>query len=1383
MSTTPRPTRGRTLRLAVGSSAVAALAAAALSATPAVAATTATAASTPHAPQGRQALRDAGRKAAATARKGGAAVSPSLLEPRAKGSGNASDRLQGLPTRGPVQVMLELDDAPAVSVYRSTLPHGGGAARSAAVRQTRVIKAAQAQVERAFGRSATKARTLYRTHAAYAGVAVVTDASRLPALAALPGVKAIHRLTPKSYRNSTTVPMIGAGQVWSGSPGNTGQGVRIGIIDTGVDYTHKNFGGAGTTAAYDTAHQHEADAVSWPQGAVVGGYDFAGDAYYPNPTLDNGQPNPDYQPNPSPDANPLDCEGHGSHVAGTAAGRGVTAAGDTFAGPWVAGMSPSDFRIGPGVAPQASIYALKVFGCDGSTNVVAEALDWAADPNGDGDVSDHLDVVNMSLGGDFASPDDPDAVASNNLSAIGTIVVAAAGNAGDVSDVSGSPGNAARVIGVAASDDPVDVLDGLKVEAPAGLETTANAEGAVDNVFAAMESSAYDWATKPGVTDAPVATIGTWGADPAATNSDGCDPLSTADAAAVAGKVLLTEWNDASFRCGSAKRADNAEAAGAVGVLYGEDLVRFSAGFLGNATLPAMGITSKGTQAIKGALDGGTEVRVTMTHAAHNSVQLSTPSAKDQIADFSSRGFGTAHNLKPDVSAPGVSVFSTDVGTGDNGLAESGTSMATPHVAGVAALVRKAHPTWSVEQVKAAIMNTAGADVKLGSTVVGPARAGAGRVQVDRAVATPTLAYVKDDAGVVSLSWGDVAVSRDTTLSKTLRIVNTGTTARSYTLSYKGVVTSPGVRVSFSPSSLSLAAGRSADVRVSVSIDASALARTIDPTMNDEGGLRSYFTDFSGRVEVVTSGVAGAARVPLYVAPRPASTIKSPVAVGVSGSSVQTGTMTSTGSDVYQGGDLGDPTNYASAVSAFELQGTSPRRPDCSPTVVIACTPFADDRAGDLRYVGFATDAQSIGADNPFAPADANATMAYFGISTWGPWRTPASYAEYDVYLDTDPAQAGPELAVYNTRLGATSDTMVSALVDLSTGCLVDVVAGPDADGDGCPDTGDGAGLQLLNGLPGQYDTGLFHSDSLFLPVSLAAIGKYLPGGRSGSTATGTPSSHRISYWVQAGTVESGDTDRIGSSSSPLSVDVVSPALSAVGDAGYPTLNTDAAVADAALTVRRDLSTLAADKPLGLLTLHHLNANGTKAQVTAVRTASSVRLTVNDDNYRYGGHPTFTATVSPSSATGTVTFKEGSRRLATVAVTNGKAVFRASGQTRGTHYVRAYYNGSSSVMPSYSGLVRVYVRALTTSVRLTSSSYDYRYGGRPTATATVSSSATGWVTFKNGSRVLATARVVGGRAVAKLPVLSRGRHSVRAYYSGDGGYAPSYSSLVYVTVR
>ena len=97
----------------------------------------------------------------------------------------------------------------------------------------------------------------------------------------------------------------------------------------------------------------------------------------------------------------MDCGGHGSHVAGTVGGSGVRSDGTPFPGPYDGNVPFSSLRIGPGVAPKASLYALRVFGCSGSTGLVTQALEWAIDPNKDGDFSDHLDVVNMSLGSEF----------------------------------------------------------------------------------------------------------------------------------------------------------------------------------------------------------------------------------------------------------------------------------------------------------------------------------------------------------------------------------------------------------------------------------------------------------------------------------------------------------------------------------------------------------------------------------------------------------------------------------------------------------------------------------------------------------------------------------------------------------------------------------------------------------------------------------------------------------------------------------------------------------------------------------------------------------------------------------------------------------------------
>src|SRR6185369_8513030 len=105
-------------------------------------------------------------------------------------------------------------------------------------------------------------------------------------------------------------------------------------------------------------------------------------------------------------------------VAGTAAGSGVKANGTTFTGPYDAATigATSDWLVGPGVAPRADLYAVRVFGCTGATNVVVDAIEWAVDND--------MDVINMSLGSAFGASDDPSAEASTNAAKAGVVVVA-----------------------------------------------------------------------------------------------------------------------------------------------------------------------------------------------------------------------------------------------------------------------------------------------------------------------------------------------------------------------------------------------------------------------------------------------------------------------------------------------------------------------------------------------------------------------------------------------------------------------------------------------------------------------------------------------------------------------------------------------------------------------------------------------------------------------------------------------------------------------------------------------------------------------------------------------------------------------------------------------
>jgi subtilisin family serine protease len=321
----------------------------------------------------------------------------------------------------------------------------------------------------------------------------------------------------------------------------------------------------------------------------------------------------------------------------------------------------------------------------------------------------------------------------------------------------------------------------------------------------------------------------------------------------------------------------------AIGAIYGSDVNFFSAGVTGDAVIPAMVTVNQATTAIRTQLEAAPaiEVRATMTNERRNSLTIVNAGNVDKLAGFSSRGVGIAGAVKPDVAAPGVTTFSVAIGTGNEGIAESGTSMASPHVAGEAALVRGAHSGYSVEEVKAAIMNTATQDVFVGPThtgaVYGPERVGSGRVKVDQAVATNTLAYVKDDPGSVSVSFGPVAVTAATTvLTKTVKVVNMRpTSSASYTISYQAAHPTPGVTYTFSPTQMNIPAGGSMDVKVMATITRSALRAVTDPTTSPDplgfGLERSYRTDASGRMVLTPAGVTtgSALRVPVWSAPRP----------------------------------------------------------------------------------------------------------------------------------------------------------------------------------------------------------------------------------------------------------------------------------------------------------------------------------------------------------------------------------------------------------------------------------------------------------------------------------------------------------------------------------
>jgi subtilisin family serine protease len=1062
-------------------------------------------------------------------------------------SGAKPHALAGVPASGGYGFLLKLQAEPTMRVYNATLSQGRSAARTAAKDELATVRAAESRVIAALP---SGSHVLYQTHAVLAGVGVYTDVANLPALRRISGVAAVYPIAPKKPSLSYSVLLQQAPQVWT-AYGDLGASSSIAIIDTGVDYTQADLGGPGTTAAYQTALANDSSAPSYPDpNKMLGGYDFAGDTYNPDPT------DPAYQPVPHPDPNPLDCDGHGTHVAGIAAGYGENPDGTTFTGDYTTLPStPASyqalFRIGPGMAPKAKLYAYKVFGCAGSTDLITAAIDKAADPNGDGSPSDHVAVINMSLGADFASPQDADAVAANAASQLGISVVAAAGNAGDLYDDAGAPGDAARVISVANSVDAYSQIDTLH----------ASVNSVAQN-YGAQRSVAYDWAGKPDLSGSVVKLTDT-------SNLDGCDPISQN----LTGKIVFLEWtdDDATRRCGSAARSQNAKSAGAIGAILGEDQETFSAGITGSADIPVVQVVKSAADAIRAALNASHPVSATGTSAS-DFPQL-IPGNDDEVSVSSSRGIGDAGNVKPDVAAVGTSVFSAAMGTGNQGISFTGTSMASPMVAGLSALVRTQHPGWNPEEVKADIMNTADQDLWTGANHTGtryaPNRVGAGRIDAKAALDNLVLAYVGADQGAVSASFGTIAVSAPTTLTKTIDVVNTSGSSAAYGVTYQPLTQVPGATYSVSPSSVTLAGGQTKTVTLTLTINPSQLTKPIDPTVGrTQGGIpRDYVADASGRV-LLTSAGKPTLRVPVYAAPRPAATMTQPSSLELPKGKIQAAKLPLSGGGLNQGSGLNSIT---SLVAGFELQATSGALPNCGGALTTGCIHASDERAADLKYVGATSDAPELEAlgQNPLGSSG----LEYFAITTQGSWRTPASADEYDIYIDST-GDGKPDYALFNTRLPGT-DVFASALYNLTTDRVDDA--------------------EPIDDRLGNTDAAVFGSDTLVMPVAISAL--------SGISSTHSRLTYGIVTWSSfspdpVDTVGVHITGNSVSLDGTLTTDLLKPGVAVYGSftgIGSPLLYRDSP--GTMLHVRSDAAAYGADHGKGALIVHFQNAAGNKAQV------------------------------------------------------------------------------------------------------------------------------------------------------------------------------------------
>ena len=1130
-----------------------------------------------------------------------------------------------LPETGEFNVMIELFDTPTSKVYAQALGNGSdraanpeqrAAAQAAARAQMVRIRGAQQRVLARLGNFGRSARVLYSVQTAYNGIAARIDAAILPELRNHADVKGVYALPIHTIENSSSLPFIKAASAWTATSGNAGDGVRIAIIDTGTDYLHANFGGPGTAAAYAANNRAILEPGTFPTAKVVGGMDFAGDAY----TGANV---------PVPDPDPLDCNSHGSHVAGTATGLGVNLDGTTFLGPYDGSTPFSSFLIGPGVAPRAQLYSLKVFGCAGSTGLTTQAINWAVDPNGDGDPSDHVDVINMSLGSNFGVANDASAAASSNASLAGVIVVTSAGNAGDTHYIVGSPATSPRAIAVANIVDFGLQQSTLAVNTPPVI---AGNKAALPGAFNPLITTPTDIAgtvklANDGSTDlfpgSPVGTVGT--------TTDGCQPFAPGF---FTGQLALV---DRGGGCGFTFKVKNAQDAGAIGVIVANNVAGTISmgGTDPTITIMSLSIQLADANAIKAQLGGGVNATLRFTHLG------------DTVSASTSRGARRGDNgVKPDISAPGTNIISTGFSTGNQPLTISGTSMASPHVAGAMALLRQLHPSWSVEELKALVMNTANHDLFTGThgtgSKFGVARTGAGRIDLQDASSGEVIAYNDDASGGVSVSFGAPEVVGTANLTRTVRVANKGSVDVSYDLAYAALTDVPGVTYTFPDGpNVTVPAGGSTTFTIELTANAAAMKHVRDATMATVQGAnpRYYMSEESGYVTLTpTSGTS--LRLPVYAAPRPASNMTTDhnyvLFTGPTGST----NVGLTGQHVNTGGAF--PVDVLSLVSAFEAQTISP--------ATIPATSIASN--ADLKTVGVTSDFK---ATNSVVP---NATRIFFGVAMHGKWTTPSDI-QVNIFIDRD-RNGTDDFQIINTSTadaqGNSFDVLVSARRP-------------------APFTGAFTLDSFLNNIaPSGLETVVYNTNMMVIPVSASALGL-------------TTANAKFNYRI---TTTSRGFGGIIDTAPTRTYDAANPGFDVTG--GVTGLPVYADLNGGSIPVNYNKANFTANGSLGLLLLHHNNGAGAHDQILNAVEPTATTVTVDAVSGVYSDPTTLKATVSPATyldqtISGNVQFSVDGNPVGSPVAVNSSGVATTSYTVdvpAGAHTITAAFTSTNSAFLSSS---------------------------------------------------------------------------------------------------
>ncbi|KAF9201344.1 hypothetical protein BGZ59_002767, partial [Podila verticillata] len=483
----------------------------------------------------------------------------------------------------------------------------------------------------------------------------VTSDHKGEALAKLPGVKNVWpvqlRHVPKTKKSTKkpTDPEVVSDHHMTGVDvvhkkyKLTGKGVKIGVIDTGLDYNHPAFAAAGANAGCFARNGKNC--------RVAHGWDFVGDDY-------------DGTNTPKPDADPMDCFGHGTHVAGIIGGNALNIK-----------VSPKPPQPFVGVAPEVTFGAYRVFGCKGTAgnDIIMSAMELA--------FNDGMDVINMSLGGGSDFKYNAEAVLAEKLIARGMALAAAAGNDGE---------------------------NGVWMVSDTGLGDSSSSVASFDNAYGAYYSVSYGGVAHPysistkwnKVINLPASATLVPIFEKDGSLSDGCD-ASVYAGKDVKGKVVLVVGD--TTRCLSGGRGANGVAAGAAGMLI-QTTPYGIASLGGTDNFPMGGIEFQAGEDLL-AIWKKTPASALTWSTAQSSFLVEgggTPSS------FSSFGTDGELRSKPDVAAPGGNILSTlPLAQGGYGLM-SGTSMATPYVAGSHALLIQAkHAKPRGDEIRKIFKNTA----------------------------------------------------------------------------------------------------------------------------------------------------------------------------------------------------------------------------------------------------------------------------------------------------------------------------------------------------------------------------------------------------------------------------------------------------------------------------------------------------------------------------------------------------------------------------------------------------------------------------------------------------------------------------------------------------